>query len=635
MDTINLSRFIITNKKPLEKKGTEVRSRKDFSRFMVESLEKKSAPNVDRSYPVETQDLFVSVVKYGDEIHKDAGVRNRQLSKSYSNKLNYEMEIYKSIEDESARYKPGIFEMHTIGYLLDEYYTRFGGAAYDEPGTGTFKIIQQVDIGELQADPNNNRDSIFQIASNLNCLEGGVGQYKKTPTYTVYSMLKTPVQGERAAISTVAGALLRRYMTRDSDLLTETYGKSNNFIRLDELGTFKINNFDGRYNKANLLNKFQTRSSERNFILNFIREISCGFQSDTQVSARTLDRTNKTLEYVSPSYQQFIHQVFTAVFDWRNYHENNKFSTDETKAFMVVNFCLLFASYCGSIIWAILKGIKKVYLTAVGISAFANRGAPIGPTYHQGEIAGTILLTMGILMPLIERHNLTVILNSDELYEVNTKANAITNTLLSVPRTIPKNKSIFMNNVCDVLIAQSDGIYSNGINKLDIILKDLQQRKDQPYSGGPGKKPTGSIQRFIDGQNDRYHSNLTNYEVAIKEMKAGKKIGHWIYYIFPQPPFGNTKTSLKYSIYSMNEAQLYVCNPILKKRYLTVINLLIQYNGDLHIIFSHTDFKKIHSSLTLFAHTGDEEVKNAANILLNKHFKGYYDKKAFDWIKTH
>ena len=39
-----------------------------------------------------------------------------------------------------------------------------------------------------------------------------------------------------------------------------------------------------------------------------------------------------------------------------------------------------------------------------------------------------------------------------------------------------------------------------------------------------------SIQRFIEAQNSPY----AGYEQALKEITAGRKRSHWIWYIFPQ-----------------------------------------------------------------------------------------------------
>ncbi len=49
------------------------------------------------------------------------------------------------------------------------------------------------------------------------------------------------------------------------------------------------------------------------------------------------------------------------------------------------------------------------------------------------------------------------------------------------------------------------------------------------------------------------------YDTALFEIQKGKKVSHWMWYIFPQiDGLGLSSTSIKYSIKSLDEAKVYI-----------------------------------------------------------------------------
>ena len=61
------------------------------------------------------------------------------------------------------------------------------------------------------------------------------------------------------------------------------------------------------------------------------------------------------------------------------------------------------------------------------------------------------------------------------------------------------------------------------------------------------------INRFIHAQDD-----FGGYQQAVRELKAGRKTGHWIWYIFPQiQGLGRSSNSKLYAISSLDEAKAY------------------------------------------------------------------------------
>lgn len=137
------------------------------------------------------------------------------------------------------------------------------------------------------------------------------------------------------------------------------------------------------------------------------------------------------------------------------------------------------------------------------------------------------------------------------------------------------------------------------------------------------------IHRFIDAQ--RY-----TYDNAIQEITAGHKSSHWIWYVFPQPPFGRSDTSIKYSINSIDEARAYMKNTILRERYINALNALNRHHGmDIRVILGDVDASKLHASLTLFwLTTNDYMVKDIINKALNTFFKGKQHIRTIAWYNN-
>ena len=91
------------------------------------------------------------------------------------------------------------------------------------------------------------------------------------------------------------------------------------------------------------------------------------------------------------------------------------------------------------------------------------------------------------------------------------------------------------------------------------------------------------LKRFLDAQDAvvTSDSNLTAYQNALKEITDGGKKGHWIWYIFPQGPFGTSTIAQKYAITSPSEATAYLQHSILRDRLLEITNAVAnQLNKD-------------------------------------------------------
>lgn len=129
-----------------------------------------------------------------------------------------------------------------------------------------------------------------------------------------------------------------------------------------------------------------------------------------------------------------------------------------------------------------------------------------------------------------------------------------------------------------------------------------------------------NLERFIIAQENSYAN-------AFQEIRNGKKMSHWMWYIFPQlAGLGFSSTSQFYAIKDLNEAKEYLNHPILGKRLIEITTELFKYeNLTAYEIFGSPDDKKLKSCMTLFS-----SVENAPDIfkqVLLKYFNGNPDSR--------
>ena len=107
------------------------------------------------------------------------------------------------------------------------------------------------------------------------------------------------------------------------------------------------------------------------------------------------------------------------------------------------------------------------------------------------------------------------------------------------------------------------------------------------------------IDRFIAAQEIPY---FCGYKQALEEIGNGRKINHWIWYIFPQLRcLGRSSTAYYYGIADRNEAQRYLDHPVLGARLREIAEALLVHKGKSAIsILGETDAIKVRSSMTMF-----------------------------------
>ena len=130
------------------------------------------------------------------------------------------------------------------------------------------------------------------------------------------------------------------------------------------------------------------------------------------------------------------------------------------------------------------------------------------------------------------------------------------------------------------------------------------------------------LERFLEAQ--------SVFEDVQAELRRGAKVGHWMWFVFPQiRGLGHSGMARRFAISSRAEAEAYLAHPILGSRLKECTRLVNLAKGrSIEEIFGVIDSLKFRSSMTLFAQVaGDNTVFTAA---LDKYFGGQPDKLTLD-----
>jgi uncharacterized protein (DUF1810 family) len=103
------------------------------------------------------------------------------------------------------------------------------------------------------------------------------------------------------------------------------------------------------------------------------------------------------------------------------------------------------------------------------------------------------------------------------------------------------------------------------------------------------------LERFVSAQQG-------SYEGALAELRAGRKTGHWIWFVFPQiAGLGRSEMSRRYAIGSLAEARAYLEHPVLGARLRECAAAVLSTRGhSAQEILGSIDAVKLRSSMTLF-----------------------------------
>ena len=134
--------------------------------------------------------------------------------------------------------------------------------------------------------------------------------------------------------------------------------------------------------------------------------------------------------------------------------------------------------------------------------------------------------------------------------------------------------------------------------------------RDDPYD----------LRRFVQAQDAG-----GTYDAALRELRAGRKTGHWMWFVLPQlAGLGRSSTARHYAISGAQEARAYLDHPVLGPRLRECAQVLATLpTTDPVAVLGSIDAQKLRSSMTLFAHAAPQEPVFAA--VLDRCFGGHDD----------
>jgi uncharacterized protein (DUF1810 family) len=131
------------------------------------------------------------------------------------------------------------------------------------------------------------------------------------------------------------------------------------------------------------------------------------------------------------------------------------------------------------------------------------------------------------------------------------------------------------------------------------------------------------LERFVAAQ-DRGGT----YERAVAELRAGAKVSHWMWFVFPQVAgLGMSAMAREFAISSVPEARAYLAHPVLGPRLRECVRIVADTEGGTaERIFGPVDAMKLRSSMTLFEAADPVQAdRNVFRAVLAKYFDSIPD----------
>ena len=133
------------------------------------------------------------------------------------------------------------------------------------------------------------------------------------------------------------------------------------------------------------------------------------------------------------------------------------------------------------------------------------------------------------------------------------------------------------------------------------------------------------IDRFLEPQK-------TSYASALEEVRNGRKVSHWMWYIFPQlRGLGQSTSAWYYGVEDLAEAKVYLEHPVLGHRLREITQAAMDLSEtDPMKIFGWPDNIKFRSCMTLFAQISEDDLFVR---VLDKFFGGQEDSMTLELLK--
>jgi uncharacterized protein (DUF1810 family) len=131
------------------------------------------------------------------------------------------------------------------------------------------------------------------------------------------------------------------------------------------------------------------------------------------------------------------------------------------------------------------------------------------------------------------------------------------------------------------------------------------------------------LTRFVEAQRGVYDD-------AVAELRRGRKVSHWMWFVFPQVAgLGRSAMAQHYAISSLDEARAYLAHPVLGPRLRECAEAVAGSDAvSAEQIFGGIDAMKLRSSMTLFELAAPDEPVFGA--VLERYFGGARDEATLD-----
>jgi uncharacterized protein (DUF1810 family) len=134
------------------------------------------------------------------------------------------------------------------------------------------------------------------------------------------------------------------------------------------------------------------------------------------------------------------------------------------------------------------------------------------------------------------------------------------------------------------------------------------------------------LRRFVGAQQDTYAQ-------AVRELAAGRKASHWMWYVFPQlRGLGHSAMANRFGIASLDEARAYLAHALLGPRLQECVQLALRIDGrTITDVFGSPDDMKFRSCMTLFQAAAPEQAMFGE--ALRKYFDAVADASTLELLR--
>jgi len=144
---------------------------------------------------------------------------------------------------------------------------------------------------------------------------------------------------------------------------------------------------------------------------------------------------------------------------------------------------------------------------------------------------------------------------------------------------------------------------------------------------GADERDPFDLDRFVRAQ-DGVH------EVALAELRRGRKSSHWMWFVFPQlAGLGRSATAERYALTGPDEARAYLAHPVLSSRLREVTDAAATAPAsNVEALMGGIDALKLRSSMTLFAAVAPDPAPFRA--VLERWWDGAEDERTLALLRT-